>query len=600
MPQVAVPERGKGISGSGNKLPLPARTSFCLVLVLLCVISLEVRWFLSKQLPFIMDELVDTNLAVQVHRGVRLYTQQPWERMPLMTFLLALAHDEGRGSFEAVVAARKLMWGATLLLGIGTWWIASRISGYRLALLAPGLLFGFSTFLERSIRVRADVLSTSFSLIALWVLVSRLTLPRLLAAGVGLGLAFITTQKAVYFVLAFAVALIARHLREEGLGLSSVLALTQRALVSATGFFLPVLILVSAMYRLGALEELFQQCIIYGASAGLASQAYANIWMYLVQTVWRNPAFWILGLSGALVLARVGLRRDAREGGQATDPQAGPALALAFWTLAMFLLLLQHTAKFPYLFLNIAPALAVSGHYLLRLLMTGDASWERLRRTRWRRAVGAGALLVLLAAHPILHHVRGFESDLIWRQKAIMDRVDLLSNPEDAVFDGVGMAVTRRKATPYSLTVRWFSERAAGAPFAVLPWIDARQPVVMILNYRIRSLSPRERDYLNSHFLPEWANIWVVGTAVHHQGEGPTKVDIDLLTTAEYAVEARDLSSVRLDGRPVRRRERLSAGRHEVLVEGPRQNIVVRLARAVEHPPPPRVKPFSLYPSYRD
>ena len=69
------------------------------------------------------------------------------------------------------------------------------------AVLALLLLCGFTTFLDRSIRLRADLVSTLFSLPGHWAVVYPSLHPLFLGiAGFFLGLSVLTTQKALYFV----------------------------------------------------------------------------------------------------------------------------------------------------------------------------------------------------------------------------------------------------------------------------------------------------------------------------------------------------------------------------------------------------------------
>jgi hypothetical protein len=346
------------------------------------------------------------------------------------------------------------------------------------------------------------------------------------------------------------------------------------------------------MARLGALEPFLRQTLLYGAEVGLVATTYRNTWIHLAETMGRNPGIWFLGLAGALVLAYEG------RGSSADEPRR-PALAAAgAWTLTLFALLLQHTAKFPYVFLNIAPGLAVCGAVLL--VRFGRGAFAGTALLDWRQIAwlaGTGATLV---AFPVYHHVRAFNSDLIWGQKMVMDRADALTEPTDAVFDGIGIATTRAQATPWSLTGRWVQERRAGREYPVLDWLRRTQPKIMIRNYRLDALPPAERRFLDRHFVQDWANVYVVGAALEaFGGEDPPRA-IDLLAEADYALIAADLGRVSIDGRPARPVERLAAGAHTLSVAGEPQRVVLLLAAAVRLPSPPRRDPFPLFASYSE
>jgi hypothetical protein len=570
-----------------------------LLVGVLCLLSLGLRWSLAGRLPFVMDELVDTQLAVQVSRGERLYADLPFERMPLMTFLVAAFHDPSAGSVDSVLAARRLFWFVMLVTALGTALVANRLGGWRMAVIALGLLTGFSNFLERAIRIRADSLSTACSIPALFVLLApRLRTAELALGGLGLGLAWITTQKAVYYVAAFAVALVARHLVESRTGDDPAAGgwriglLAARAGAAAAGFFVPFGALLLWAGLRGLLATFLHQTLVYGAQAGLAADTYRGTWRYFEQTLVRNPAFWALGLGGIGGLLALARRRD----GEAWPVYGrGSALALACWSASMLIALLQHPSKFPYVFLNVAPALAVCGAVALR--RWGPALWGS-GAPAWRRAVAGTAAFVLLFLFPLSRHAKAMDRSLTDVQIAIMNRVDRLTEPGDAVFDGIGMAVSRRKATPHSMTARWYDERRAGADYPVIEHLRRTRPKVAIFNYRFRFLDREERAFVQSHFVGDWANVLVVGTLVEHEGPGPTERRVDLLATARYEVLARDLDRVTLDGRPAERRVELSAGPHLLRVEGPPQPVMLRYSPSSRIPRPPEAGPYSLYPSY--
>jgi hypothetical protein len=567
------------------------------LLLLAFFVSLEARWYLTTQLPFIMDELVDTQLAVQVSRGLCMYSDLPYERMPLLTFVVAALHDAEDGSFAAAVAARRVFWVVMLSTVVGTWWVARNLLGPRYGLLAPALLLGFSNFLGSAIRVRADSLSALFSLPALWAITAaRLRPLSLVVAGLSLGLAFGTTQKAVYYVAAFALALAVRRAIEGLRGWRWAGRVALDGLIAGTAFFVPLLAVAASIARCGGLEAFLRQTLLYGAEVGLIATTYTHTWRFVVDTWQENPGHWVLGVAGAIALAWEGARWRRAVGDSGTG-QAAAGAALGTWLFVMLALLAQHTAKFPYVFLNVAPSLAICGAVLLARATRAVLSLPR--PIDWRHIGWATAVLLLLGAQPVYHHLRAFGGDLLWWQKAVMDRVDSITRPEDAVFDGIGIATTRGKAAPWSLTARWFDERRAGAAYDVVGWIRRTRPKVVIINYRLDSLAPEELEFLRSRFVPDWANVWVAGAAIRHPGGGAT-VSVELVADAPYAVIARDPASLRIDGELARPVVQLAAGRHRLTVAGPQQDVILKYLPAATTPPPPERAVMSLFPSYSD
>jgi hypothetical protein len=121
-----------------------------------------------------------------------------------------------------------------------------------------------------------------------------------------------------------------------------------------------------------------------------------------------------------------------------------------------------------------------------------------------------------------------------------------------------------------------------------------RQPKVMIWNYRLPNLRRDELEFLKSHFVNEWANIWVVGAATIAGGEKPDST-VDLLASATYVVEAEAPADVRLDGKPILGRIDLAAGEHVISVTGaPRAAVKLAAAAGFRRPDRPR----SAFPGY--
>ena len=179
-------------------------------------------------------------------------------------------------------------------------------------------------------------------------------------------------------------------------------------------------------------------------------------------------------------------------------------------------------------------------------------------------------------------------------------RVDRLTGPNDSVFDGIGMATTRRMAVPWSMTARWFQERRGRVDLSIVPHLRRRQPKVFIQNYRADALSVNEREFLGRHFVHDWGNVWVVGVSSERIGEGTGSRSIELLSSADYAVLAEDLTRVRIDGRNARAVESLAAGAHTLAVVGEAQQVHLTLAASAEFPVRSRQMPLPLFPNYSE
>lgn len=568
-----------------------------LFLCALILNGLVVRWSLVHRLPFIMDELADIQLGIQTSRGEHLYANQRWERTPLMTYLIGWFHDPADSSFEATISARRMMWVHMLAITLGTVAIAWQLFGLHTGLLAGAMLLAFSNFLGSSIQVRSDVMTTAFVLPALWAITQpKLSRLKSLAAGLALGIGFVTTQKAIYYLAAYAVAVVTRVWLDGNRLSDRAKVVALHGSLAGLGFALPLAIMVIAFWRLGALIPMIDQVFLLGAQAGLAADTYRGTWVHVPESLGRNPGFWLLGVTGAgsFLMEAVQSRR-ARSTITGTGGTELQLAAVGAWVLVLMVLYAQHTSKFPYVFINLAPALAICGAAILA--RAARPAFAQLPTLDWRALCWTLAAVATLIVYPAFHTRASMQSDLLDVQRRVMDRADALTAPTDAVFDGIGIATTRRKATPWSMMARWFDERAAGADYEVLGYLVDRQPTVMIWNYRLPNLRREELEFIGRHFVHDWANIWVVGAEVEAGGEKP-HVAVNLLSTTDYAVTAPDVERVRIDGYPITVPLNLAAGEHVVTVLGEPQRVTLQLARSVELPFGPPRAPYPLFLSY--
>ena len=116
----------------------------------------------------------------------------------------------------------------------------------------------------------------------------------------------------------------------------------------------------------------------------------------------------------------------------------------------------------------------------------------------------------------------------------------------------------------------------------------------------MKRLRKDEKAFLDTHFVHDWANVYVVGTTVFHNGPEPTREKINLLSSAKYAILAKDRRRIRVDGKILGPVEFLTAGDHEVVIDGEGQKVQLKYFTAVKIPPPPQRKIFNLFPSYSD
>lgn len=560
-----------------------------------------IRYKIIERKAFVMDELVDTQIGVSVSKGYKLYSNiedGPYLiRTPLLTYIIGLAVDPLQGSYKTAIVVRKMMWAFSLLVFLFTYLAARRFKGKFQGILSIMLLCCFTTFLERSFRIRADLLSTLFSMPALVVLCGTfITLPQLTIAGFFLGLAFLTTQKAIYFILSFYAALVLSRVYISGINIHCFKKMITECFSVFFGLVLPMLFFL--FFNIEVVDNFLEQCFTHAVHAGLIENIYSYTWKYLVQSFQRDPLFWLLGLAGITVILFESMKSKKHVLFLSGDGiySGRRDVAVGIWSLSLLSLLFAHKIKFPYLFINLAPTLSVSGSLILAFFLKSSPLGEINKRWRFK-FYGFGILIIILFFSIHWHYKSLQKSEILKHQQAIMDRVDQITKIDDSVFDGVGIAVTRKKATPYSITARWYNERNAGAEFNIVDTIKRTQPKALIKNYRFKRLQSDEIDFINNYFVHDWSNIFVVGKKIKHNGKGETKIVVNILASTDYTVFSSFKENILIDGSIPEPVVFLSSGDHKIVIKGHAQVLLLKYFAAANMPLAFQ-NPLKLFPSY--
>ncbi|MDA3918907.1 MAG: glycosyltransferase family 39 protein [Deltaproteobacteria bacterium] len=539
-----------------------------------------------------MDEFTDTQLACQLAKGAELYYDGSFFfRMPFLEHFLSWFCNGAQDSFATLVVARQVMLSGSMVIMFFTYLTARRVFGSVVGLLALFMLCTYTTFLDRSFHVRADLLSTVFASGALFFA----TLSRRFATiltGVLLGFAIITTQKAIYFVLAFAVALIFCSLTCERNFKTAFRVIVKKTFLSIVGFLVCTGLYFSFIYFNWDYDIFFSKVFVDAFEAGITSHVYTGTWAYLKLTIQRNPVIWFLGVYSIAIAILIPLVAKLRF---CENRKQYKLLAfIGAWGSVQLFFTAYHTVKFPYFFLNVAPILAITSSLALVQLFTFSVFVRS-----WQKTIIVIGLVVVISYFPIkrhLFHLENREKTAI--QKVVISRVESLTTVDDAVLDGVGMVVSRKKATPYSMTSRWHARRQTGQYEDVLRWIERTEPKIFIHNYRYDKFSVDEREYISENFIHDWANIWVVGKQITFSRK-VTKKSINLLTNTQYAVLCGDISKVFIDGSSAKKIMKLQSGYHLIQVEYPVNKVTIILASAYTQKKPDFPdRHYKLFPSY--
>jgi len=314
------------------------------VIVALVAFKIVALFVIAWNRRIVMDEFVQFGWAKYIPDQIgRLATQHP--KAEGYVFFFYPAHLIGWNARSMLLLGRMEM----ALLACGTLAIvyaSARAIGESKApsALIVLILLSFSNFIERIFETRGDPLSVFFAAAALLIAIrGREGAKWVFAAGVLSGLAFLSTQKAVYFNFALGVALVGDAALDrrfaQGIARGAWLLL---------GWVVPIV--VYCLLLGGRDAAAVAHALFFGPAAVMSPQIaadYGGLEQFVVQTLVRNALLYLFCFAG-MVLA---LLRLTRLGG-------AERVALIFSAIVTALVFV-HNQPWPYVFIMALPFMAL-------------------------------------------------------------------------------------------------------------------------------------------------------------------------------------------------------------------------------------------------
>jgi hypothetical protein len=476
-----------------------------LVIGLLIAFKIGLLFILAWNSRFVMDEFVQLGWPKYLGHGLFVAVWHP--KAVGYVLFYKLAHLIGGDAVSILLVGRM----QTAVLACATLAIvyacARALGRDRLRALAIVLvLLGFSNFMERSFRTIAEPLAVFFAAASLLVVLRGDPDKRrdALSAGVLTGLAFLATQKSLYFNLALGLALVgdallARRYRqalERGAWLVFGWAAAIAVYCFVFGGTAPLPVLKNLL--LGPLEV-----------ATHGADAYGNLRQYVVQTLARNSLLYAFCFAGmALELARIASMEGRKR------------IALIF-TLVIAAFVFAHNQPWPYVFIMALPFMALWSLVL----------FDRLEERSIYRPVAAAALGVFIVASFVrnVEYLRYGNS----AQLGLVARAEALVGPNDIYFDGVGMLPDRKEPSTLWLdrmavltTLREGRNSEAYRMFAQHP------PKLILWSYRMDAIAPVVAPLIRDSYVRVAPNLRIAG-AVVRRGEA---VSFNVPIAGRYAL----------------------------------------------------------------
>ena len=535
-------------AGPGSAVLPRLLTGLMLAFIAAKLVTLAV---LGVNTAFIMDEYWIADQALR--SPAYLYQDIFPAKTQLYAAFFRIAHWLADDAVQVMLTAR--VQGVALAgFGLGlVYLIALNIGRSRLeALFILCVILAFSSFMERAFMVRPEPLATFFALGALWVATQRhQTLWLCFAAGLVSGLAFLATQKAVYFNVALGLALLgdgfARRSFKEGVLSGAVLVLGWAVMVIAYGLYF---VLYGAEFT-EVLRQVFFGPTLKNAMAG--HETYGGLRWLILQTLIRNTALYVLCLAGwGLMLMRFAhLTSQERRA----------------WIFSgvISMLVFAHPAPWPYNLIMAIPFLGLWSTALPRFVRKGPAAIS---------ALFAGVVAIVLA-FSFARNVHYLDHDNRFQNETVR-LAETLLGPDDTYADGTGMVVTRRLAGS-----RWRGQVVSWDRLAIgrilslarrgnldtIEAIFAGSPKVWILSYRTAALDSVLGPYLRNSYVPISPNVLISGvklvpgdeTLFQNRWKGSYRL---------YRADGRTATTpLIVDGNPVTGGVALGTGKHSIRLD---------------------------------
>lgn len=476
---------GAVVQGEGDDLPYIQSRRAMFILRGLVALKLIALFVLAWNRRFVMDEFVQFGWAKYIPDRVdRLAADQA--KAEGYAFFFKLAHVIGWNARSMLLIGRMEM----AFLATGTLVIVYALarslgeSKTRSTLIVL-ILLSFSDLIERIFETRGDPVSVFFAAAGLLVAIRGQDRQWwIFAAGVLSGLAFVSTQKAVYFNFALGVALVS----EAALDRRFLKGIARGAWL-ALGWLIPIVVYCVALGGgdpLAVGHNLFFGPV--GAVSPQIATEYGGLRGFVVQTLVRNALLYLFCFAGMVLALRCLLQLNVAR-----------RVALIF-SVIITALVFVHNQPWPYVFIMALPFMALWAPWPVDALAGNPLHL----RAAW-------AVLAIAIAASFVKNVTYLPIDNR-EQLALVDRAEQLLRPNEVYFDGTGMLPDRPEPSTLWLDRHAILQTLAEGRSSEAYRIFVHSPPKLILwNYRVDSILPVILPLIRDSYVQVAPNIRMPG-----------------------------------------------------------------------------------------
>lgn len=522
---------------------------------------------------YIMDEFLHASWAGDIHFGVWPYA----EYMPFKTqfgiLLYSMAYKLSDNTEGILLISRHIGF-LTAILSLCVLFLLCRalFGGARSGLWAVLWTLACSTFIERSFRIRVDMLAMSLALFGLYQFLVLRSWRRPLVAGVFLGLAFCTTQKAAYFIVAFVISFWLLYRRAASNPIREFLIFTFSGVAVFAAY-------VVAFGHGGSYLNVVRATFVSDKAWTLALAGhYTGLHEYYWQTFSRNITFYCLSFAGLAYI--VWYWRSS------TWQQK----FVSCFSFVVLVFLVIHREPWPYVFVFVIPLLGCHAGFI------SDRTYQALCDSPRIIVLPVAILLLIVIIHSVLRH----DAHLRLRcfgQLSTVRAAESVLGPEETYFDGIRMIATRKCASRIVLEKQALNNLVESWETQGPPLMDAlraSQCKVIVYNYRMTRLPGEFHHFIEDHFVLIDRNVFVSGSEITSSPQ-----EIVLNWPGVYGVGIKgECENIRIDSKPLDAQSGelyLTTGRHRVTFEGDGTFLLIPRAAwkwIEESPTDPRLAPM--------
>lgn len=533
-----VDNKSRGIYyGNGHQWAIVLSVAIALKVVLIFMFSWHIR--------LVMDEFAQLGYAKYFSSGL-FETIQPTKAVGFAVFY-KLAHLIGWDASSILLAGRiqtALLACATLTL---VYACARALGENRCrALFIVILLLCFSNFMERIFRMRAEPLALFFALAALLVILHGQTITistkRILIAGVFSGLAFLVTQKSVYFNIALGLGLVI----DAAMRRHYITGIIRGAWLVA-GWVLPV---VAYCVIFGGNDPLrIAEGLIFGPMevATRGGGEYGGLRKFVLQTLLNNILLYQLCFVGMIqMLVRINLLGERKR------------IAFIF-SVVITTLVFIHDQPWPYVFIMALPFMS------LWALAPLDYLFARFNTLPFFCLAVIIAIIMLASYNANIRYLKINNT----AQIELVTRAEALLEPDEKYFDGIGMLPNRPEPTTLWLDVHYvLATRKEGVNSEAYQMLSQSPPTLILWSYRMDNIYPVVATLIRNSYVRVAPNIRMAGSLLHARNLQTFNVPIagkyQLYSESGSVVSA----SVEVDGVMLTPPFKLTAGSKMVALHG--------------------------------